>query len=209
MRRIVGVSVFLFNLVCAATAQARVHIDVDLGSQTMHVRAEGADYDWPVSTARFGYRTPRGHYSTGHLERMHYSRKYHMSPMPHSIFFAGGYAIHGTYETGHLGRPASHGCIRLSPSHAAALYQLVKEEGGDIRISGAPPSRSTYARSRWERQAALSRQRRRSADEAFERWPVESNETLAYPLERRSAGFWRARHSIDQMARPSWEYWSD
>jgi L,D-transpeptidase catalytic domain len=210
MRRIVSVSVFLFSLLCAATAQAGVHIDVDLSSQTMHVQAEGADYDWPVSTARFGYNTPRGHYRTRHLELMHYSRKYQMSPMPHSIFFAGGYAIHGTYETAHLGRPASHGCIRLSPSHAAVLYQLVKEEGGDIRISGAPPSRSTaFARSGWDREAALSHHRRRSADEAFERWPIESADAFAYAPERRSAGSWRARHIIDQVARPSWEYWSD
>jgi hypothetical protein len=34
------------------------------------------------------------------------------APMPHSIFFRGGYAIHGSYATGSLGRPASPGCIR-------------------------------------------------------------------------------------------------
>jgi L,D-transpeptidase catalytic domain len=208
MRRIVGVSVFLFSLLCDATAQARVDIDVDLSSQTMHVRAEGADYDWPVSTARSGYATPRGHYRTGHLELMHYSRKYHMSPMPHSIFFAGGYAIHGTYETAYLGRPASHGCIRLSPSHAAVLYQLVKAEGGDIRVSGAPPRSTAYASSRWERQAALSqRHLRRAADEYSESW-VESAEALGYAPERRAVVSSRSRHIIDQ-ARPSWEYGSD
>jgi len=59
--------------------------------------------------------------------------------MPHSIFFAGGYAIHGTYETRSLGRPASHGCVRLSPAHAAVLYQMVQAEGARITISGSPP----------------------------------------------------------------------
>jgi len=209
MRRIVGVSAFLFSLLCVEAAQARVHIEVDLGSQTMHVRADGADYSWPVSTARSGYTTPRGHYRTGHLELMHYSRKYHMSPMPHSIFFAGGYAIHGTYETAYLGRPASHGCIRLSPSHAAILYQLVKAEGGDIQISGAPPRPTAYASSRWERQAALSQRHLRRAADEYSEGGVESAEALGYAPERRSTVSSRARHIIDQVARPSWEYWSD
>jgi len=51
--------------------------------------------------------------------------------MPYSIFFLRGYAIHGSYETKYLGRPASHGCIRLHPSNAAALYSLVQQRGLD------------------------------------------------------------------------------
>ncbi len=76
---------------------------------------------------------------------MHYSRKYHMSPMPYSIFFAGGYAIHGTYATAYLGRPASHGCVRLSPENAATLFHMVQAEGARISISGSPPRTPTYA----------------------------------------------------------------
>jgi lipoprotein-anchoring transpeptidase ErfK/SrfK len=56
--------------------------------------------------------------------------------MPHSIFFSGGYAIHGTYATGSLGRPVSHGCVRLSPGHAAMLYDMVRREGARISIGG-------------------------------------------------------------------------
>ncbi|MGO9673643.1 MAG: L,D-transpeptidase [Methylocella sp.] len=147
MRAFVGVGVLLCGLLGAEAAQARVQINVDLSSQTMHVNGDGADYDWPVSTARAGYATPRGHYHAGHLERMHYSRKYHMSPMPYSIFFAGGYAIHGTYETGFLGRPASHGCIRLSPGHAEILYGMVQEQGADIQITGSAPRSFPFSRS--------------------------------------------------------------
>jgi hypothetical protein len=67
--------------------------------------------------------------------------------MPHSIFFSGGYAIHGTYEIAALGTPASHGCIRIAPSHAAALFQMVRAEGARISISGAPPeAEMRYAR---------------------------------------------------------------
>lgn len=121
------------------SARASVRITIDLTSQTMHVRSADGDFDWPVSTARDGYRTPHGTYHPYALLRTHYSRKYHMSPMPYSIFFAGGYAIHGTYETRWLGHPASHGCIRLAPGNAAHLFHMVQREGADIRITGTPP----------------------------------------------------------------------
>ena len=126
----------------AAPAEAAVNIEVDLSTQTMHVRSgSGAAYDWPVSTARDGYVTPRGRYGVQSLQAMHYSRKYHNSPMPHSIFFHGGYAIHGTYATRSLGAAASHGCVRLSPINAAALYQMVRAEGASISIVGSRPAR--------------------------------------------------------------------
>jgi hypothetical protein len=47
-----------------------------------------------------------------------------------------------------LGRPASHGCVRLSPGHAAMLYQMVQNEGGRISIGGAPPRGHYYASAR-------------------------------------------------------------
>jgi lipoprotein-anchoring transpeptidase ErfK/SrfK len=65
---------------------------------------------------------------------MHYSKKYDNAPMPHSIFFSGGYAIHATPHTGNLGRPASHGCIRLHPNNAAILYNMTKGEPTIITI---------------------------------------------------------------------------
>jgi lipoprotein-anchoring transpeptidase ErfK/SrfK len=45
------------------------------------------------------------------------------------VFFHGGYAIHATGAIRNLGRPASHGCVRLHPSNAAALYSLVQQYG--------------------------------------------------------------------------------
>lgn len=134
-----------FLLASIGAANATAHIHIDLSTQTMHVQSSSGSYSWPVSTARSGYSTPRGSFAPTGMQAMHYSRKYHMSPMPHSIFFRGGYAIHGSYETGMLGRPASHGCVRLSPAHAAMLYQMVQNEGGRISIGGAPPHGRSYA----------------------------------------------------------------
>ena len=124
-------------------AYATANIHIDLSTQTMRVDSNSGSYTWPVSTARAGYYTPRGSYAPTGMERMHYSRKYHMSPMPYSIFFRGGYAIHGTYATGALGRPASHGCVRLSPGNAKRLYEIVQAEGGSISITGASPAGKT------------------------------------------------------------------
>jgi len=129
-------------VVAPMAAQARVDISVDLSSQRMTVASDtGATYSWPISSARSGYVTPRGTYHPTSLQTMHRSKKYHNSPMPHSIFFNGGYAIHGTYAVRALGRPASHGCIRISPANAKTLFALVRAEGAEIRIYGDAPVR--------------------------------------------------------------------
>jgi lipoprotein-anchoring transpeptidase ErfK/SrfK len=146
MRGVLSACAVFCGFLTMPQAEASVLIDIDLGSQTMHVRSESGSYDWRVSTARSGYRTPRGTYRPYLLLRTHYSHKYDMSPMPYSIFFAGGYAIHGTYSTASLGRPASHGCIRLAPGNAALLFHMVQAEGGRISISGSPPGASKYVR---------------------------------------------------------------
>jgi L,D-transpeptidase catalytic domain len=130
-------------------ASANVVITVDKSTQRLSVAVDGAPrYEWPVSTARWGYHTPNGTYRPQRLERKWYSRKYDMSPMPYSIFFAGGYAIHGSYEISHIGRPASHGCIRLHPANAAVLFRLVERNVDDTRIvvTGERPSREIEVR---------------------------------------------------------------
>ncbi|MCA6102297.1 L,D-transpeptidase [Bradyrhizobium sp. WSM 4400] len=117
-------------------ARADVVVHIDKSSQRMAVSVDGARrYNWPVSTGRRGYGTPSGVFRPQMLARRWYSKKYYNSPMPHSIFFHRGFAIHGTYELTRLGGPASHGCVRLHPSHAAMLYALVERNGrGGTRI---------------------------------------------------------------------------
>jgi len=117
-------------------AKASVLAKIDLSEQRMYVYVNGASHgSWPVSTARRGYRTPTGSFRPQRLHRRYYSKRYHGSPMPHSVFFYKGYAIHGTEHVRQLGRPASHGCIRLHPSHAARFYSLIRQHGsGSTRI---------------------------------------------------------------------------
>jgi hypothetical protein len=146
MRFVLGTAIALGALVALARpAWPLVRIAVDLAAQTMRVAADtGERYQWPISSGRPGHATPRGAFRPIALYPMVHSAKYSNAPMPHSIFFHGQYAIHGTDAVGALGRPASHGCIRLAPANAAALYALVSRQGATIRISGeagagAPP----------------------------------------------------------------------
>ncbi|GAU81895.1 MULTISPECIES: L,D-transpeptidase [unclassified Bosea (in: a-proteobacteria)] len=137
MRRVLGVLAVLFlSLAGLASAQAGVQVRVDLAAQRMQVTTtDGEIYNWAISSGRKGFRSPNGVYSPTRLERSWYSRKYG-GAMPYSVFFRGGYAIHGTTAVGALGRPASHGCIRLHPAHAAKLFALVKKHGaGQTRIA--------------------------------------------------------------------------
>lgn len=114
----------------ARIAEAAVEARIDISTQRMVVLVDGVRQgEYAVSTGRKGYRTPTGYFKPERMHERYYSRKYHNSPMPHSIFFAGGIAVHGTYETGRLGRPASHGCVRLAPRAAAELFDLVRRHG--------------------------------------------------------------------------------
>lgn len=118
------------SFLVAAPASAGVVAKVDIRSQRMTVIVDGDVIAvWKVSTGRKGFHTPRGVFRPQALKRMHYSKKYDNAPMPHAVFFRGGYAVHGTNAYGALGRPASHGCVRLSKSNAAALFQLINQYG--------------------------------------------------------------------------------
>jgi lipoprotein-anchoring transpeptidase ErfK/SrfK len=136
----------LINVIAAALAGIALFLEAGSGSahasgsqivarisiseQRMDVLIDGRPtFAWKVSTAGKGYRTPTGSFKPTRMHKMWYSRKYDNAPMPHSIFFHGGYAVHATPHIKRLGRPASHGCIRLHPDHAADLYQLVQTFG--------------------------------------------------------------------------------
>jgi hypothetical protein len=139
----VVVGVLAAGICCA---DAALVINVDKNRQKMSVEVDGEPrYEWTVSTGRAGYGTPNGTYHPQRLEREWFSKEYYDSPMPYSIFFTRGYAIHGSYEIRHLGGPASHGCIRLHPSNAAKLFALVRQEGmasTRIVVTGSnPPGR--------------------------------------------------------------------
>lgn len=128
-------NLILALLLTTTPALAETNITVNKSTQTMTVDSDEGQYEWPVSTARKGYYTPSGSFRPYSLQTMHYSKKYDNSPMPFSIFFTGGFAIHGTPHVGRLGSPASHGCVRVHPDNARTLFGIVSRDRGDTRIT--------------------------------------------------------------------------
>lgn len=124
--------------------RAKIVVVIDKPTQEMKVFASNVElYTWKVSTGLRSYDTPSGTYTARSMNEIWYSRQWDDAPMPHAIFFTRkGHAIHGTEETQKLGRPASHGCVRLAPENARTLFALVKEiglENTEIVLSGEIP----------------------------------------------------------------------
>ena len=201
MRRVLGILAALILSAFAGAAHADVDVRVDIVAQRMSVTTtDGEIYDWKISSGRKGFRSPNGVYRPTRLEKNWYSRKYG-GAMPHSVFFRGGYAIHGTTAVGALGRPASHGCIRLHPANAAKLFALVKKHGSSqtkIALHGAAPdnlsrfakasspskaklakaqsSKQTIAKAKQRHQATSVAQQRRGGD-----WETARGQILLRP----------------------------
>jgi lipoprotein-anchoring transpeptidase ErfK/SrfK len=78
-----------------------------------------------------------------HVAQSDFKRQLHGVPNGKGLFLKGmgrcanaelyllsqrGHAIHGSYGK-RLGRPVSHGCVRLNPANAAKLYSVVASQG--------------------------------------------------------------------------------
>ena len=131
-----GTALLLSAAVMGTTtaAWASVVARVDIGEQRMQVFVDGKlRHSWSIASGRRGYETPSGSYRPQRLEREWFSRQYDDAPMPYAVFFKAGYAIHGGHSR--VGRPASHGCIRLPTGNAATFFKLVSSHGaGSTRI---------------------------------------------------------------------------
>lgn len=127
-------------------------VQIDLASQRLTASENGVvKYTFPISSGTASHPTPRGTFRPQWTAKMWYSRKYDNAPMPHAVFINGGVAIHATYATGMLGRPASHGCIRLSPTNAKTFYHLVHKHGlkmTKVSVYGTPKWGSPMVASR-------------------------------------------------------------
>ena len=160
----------------AAPITPTILISIDKASQRMTVSLNGVQqYEWPVSTGLRGYTTPSGTYTARSMNKIWYSRQWDNAPMPHAVFFTrDGHAIHGTNEVKRLGKPASHGCVRLSPDNAATLFKLVEKTGlknTQVVLAGSTPGgegKVAYAK---PRKKQVTRSKSRAYAERFgRRW---------------------------------------
>jgi lipoprotein-anchoring transpeptidase ErfK/SrfK len=121
---------FLESKTLLDPTRTHLKIVVDKSVQRIYVYKDLEHlYTFKSSTGKAGHRTPAGIFKPYLLETMHYSRKYYNSPMPWSVFFNNGIAIHGTEAIYDLGRATSHGCVRTHPKSARRIYNLVHQYG--------------------------------------------------------------------------------
>jgi lipoprotein-anchoring transpeptidase ErfK/SrfK len=117
---------------------SKILVVIDKPTQEMKVFVDDVErYSWKVSTGIRRYDTPSGRYTARSMNEIWYSKQWDDAPMPHAIFFTRkGHAIHGTEETRWLGRPASHGCVRLAPENATTLFtqRLQLYYGGSAQL---------------------------------------------------------------------------
>jgi hypothetical protein len=105
------------------------HVEVDISRQVMVLANHGKpQYTFHVSTGAPGMETIRGHY---HF----YSRSpgYNSEGMYYSVYWHGGYAIHGFASVPPY--PASHGCVRNEIPDAQFAYNWV-DIGMSIYVYG-------------------------------------------------------------------------
>src|SRR6516165_11665519 len=170
---------------------SNIVINIDKTKQQMTVFLDGVEsYNWPVSTGKAGYSTPSGTFTAMSMNEVWYSKEWDNAPMPHAIFFMkDGHAIHGSYEVKNLGKPASHGCVRISPENAATLYALVEKTGlknTQVVLAGDPAGGEGKVVTK-TRTKSFHRQASRSSMQQTSRSSVQHR----FPQRPRGGGFFR------------------
>jgi lipoprotein-anchoring transpeptidase ErfK/SrfK len=171
-------------------APSSILVNIDKTKQQMTVFLDGVEsYNWPVSTGKAGYSTPSGTFTAMSMNEVWYSKEWDNAPMPHAIFFMkDGHAIHGSYEVKTLGKPVSHGCVRISPQNATTLYALVAKTGlknTQVVLAGDAPGGAAKVASKSRSGARYSQNSRRSFKPRFDYYAE------SFPQPERRGGFFR------------------
>ncbi|MGD1914216.1 MAG: L,D-transpeptidase [Rivularia sp. (in: cyanobacteria)] len=100
-------------------------IQVDLSQQRL-IAWEGnkAVFGVIVSTGKKSTPTPIGVfniYTKLKKTRMR-GEDYDVPNVPYTMYYQGGYGIHGAYWHNNFGTPVSHGCVNVAPNHAKKLF---------------------------------------------------------------------------------------
>jgi lipoprotein-anchoring transpeptidase ErfK/SrfK len=77
-----------------------------------------------ISTGKASTPTPTGVFeiqSKHRFARMQ-GDDYDIPDVPHTMYYSGGYAIHGAYWHHRFGTSVSHGCVNVAPDHAAWFF---------------------------------------------------------------------------------------
>lgn len=109
-----------------APADGKKWIEIDISDQKLTAwQGDAPVFETIVSTGKPGWRTLPGTFAV--------YRKYEATRMtgpdydtpdvPWTMYYSGGFAIHGAYWHNNFGVPVSHGCVNLRVPEAKALYE--------------------------------------------------------------------------------------
>lgn len=91
---------------------------------------------WLVRGGSRSHKTRVGRFRVYYRDKDHVSSLYG-SPMPHSQFFSGGQAFHGSTVMMDPFRGHSHGCVNMYREDARQLWQLTSKRALKVRVYGA------------------------------------------------------------------------
>lgn len=106
-------------------------IEISIAKQTLTAWENGRQVmTFKISTGRPGFPTPKGEFRVRAKGVKWWSRKWKVW-MPYAMNFYSNYNLHSLpyarpdrlIGANKLGRPDSHGCIRIGPANAKALYR--------------------------------------------------------------------------------------
>jgi lipoprotein-anchoring transpeptidase ErfK/SrfK len=100
-------------------------IEVILGQQRLIAHDGGSIFmNTAISSGTARYPTVRGAFSiyVKYRSTPMSGPGYYLPAVPNTMYFYGGYAIHGAYWHNNFGHPMSHGCINMRLADAAALF---------------------------------------------------------------------------------------
>ncbi len=112
------------NKVVGARAKGR-WIEVNLAKQRLVAWENGkVVYSTRISSGKRATPTRRGIFTIKSKYRAKTMRGpgYVAPNVPYTMFYSGGYAIHGAYWHNRFGTPVSHGCVNLPVGQARRLY---------------------------------------------------------------------------------------
>jgi lipoprotein-anchoring transpeptidase ErfK/SrfK len=101
-------------------------IEVDISEQRLRAwEGDQTVFDYTVSTGKPGFRTLPGTFSVyrKYEETRMRGYDYDTPDVPWTMYYSGGFAIHGAYWHEDFGTPVSHGCVNLPVEEAKALYE--------------------------------------------------------------------------------------
>jgi lipoprotein-anchoring transpeptidase ErfK/SrfK len=109
-----------------APADGKRWIEIDISDQALTAwQGDVPVFQTTVSTGKPGWRTLPGTFAVYRKYEKTRMRgaDYDTPDVPWTMYYKGGFAIHGAYWHDNFGTPVSHGCVNLRVPEAKALFE--------------------------------------------------------------------------------------